>query len=115
MTEKSSRVFVRRNAQGAIQSLSRFEDAAHPEACAADTAEVAAFLRQIGAPPITSKFRESDLEMIRVVEDLIDVLIGKGVLRLTDLPDTVQRKLHERRQLRGSLRSLSLLDNDDEI
>lgn len=47
--------------------------------------------------------RSSDVEMARVVEDLIDILIDKGALRLTDFSDAAQDKLLRRREARGSL------------
>jgi hypothetical protein len=42
---------------------------------------------------------------VRVLEDLIDVLLSKGALRITDLPNAVQAKLlirKERRERGGS-------------
>ena len=46
---------------------------------------------------------ESDLEVVRVLDDLIDVLVQKGVIRFTDLPLLAQRKLVTRRQAREDL------------
>lgn len=69
-----------------------------------------AFLQKLA--PRNAALLESDLSLIRALEDLIDVLIRKEVLRLTDLPDSVQTKLLSRRRLRGSMRSLSLLGDD---
>lgn len=103
-------IYVRRDAAGDIVSLSRVPAADHPEACSADKVEVVAFLKRLS--PRNAALLESDLSLIRALEDLIDVLIHKDVLRLTDLPDSVQTKLLSRRRLRGSLRSLSLLGND---
>lgn len=49
-----------------------------------------------GQPSILTK----DLELIRVIEDLIDVLVRKGVISTSDLPEPVQLKLLERQALR---------------
>lgn len=108
-------VHVRRDDSGQIVSISRVPAPDHPERCAAEHAEVQAFV-QVLAPRRTALL-ESDLSMIRVLEDLIDVLIHKDVLRLTDLPDSVQTKLMARRRLRGSLHSLKLLgdEGDDTV
>ncbi len=46
---------------------------------------------------------QSDLEMIRVIEDLIELLIQKGTILITDLPDGAQEKLMQRQKLRGML------------
>ena len=43
---------------------------------------------------------ESDLSLSRVLEDVIDVLIEKGVFMFTDLPEAAQQKLRQRRGLR---------------
>lgn len=39
---------------------------------------------------------ESDLGLVRVLEDLVQVLIDKGVIMFTDLPDAAQEKLRGR-------------------
>lgn len=60
------------------------------------------------------KLAESDQALIRVVEDLIDTLIRKDLLHFTDLPEAAQAKLLERRSLRHSVNTLSLLGEDDD-
>lgn len=51
---------------------------------------------------------------IRVLEDLIDVLLGNGTLRLTDLPPQALEKLERRRAVRQQMRDTHSLINDDE-
>jgi hypothetical protein len=59
--------------------------------------------------------RRSDLEMIRVYEDLIDILISKRIVVLTDFPTAAQEKLVRRKRLRSSLSSLTeVLAPEDE-
>jgi len=61
-------------------------------------------------------FATLDVAFIRVLEDLIDALIEKGVLRLTDLPEDAQKKLGERKGLRRRLNDdLNLLDDDEDV
>ena len=43
---------------------------------------------------------KSDLALARVMEDLIDVLIEKGLIMFTDFPAGAQKKLLERRGFR---------------
>lgn len=60
----------------------------------------------------------SDLDsgFIRVLEDLIDVLLANGTLRLTDLPPEALSKLSKRKLARARLRdSLDLIDNEDNL
>lgn len=45
----------------------------------------------------------SDLQMVRVIEDVINILIAKHVIVLTDLPEAVQNKLLQQRHRRENL------------
>jgi len=56
---------------------------------------------------------QTDAGLARVLEDLIDVLINRGLIQFTDLPAAAQAKLLERRQTRASLvNRLELLPDD---
>jgi hypothetical protein len=58
---------------------------------------------------------QSDLDMIRVYEDLTDILLTKNVVMLTDFPPAAQDKLMRRKRLRSSLSPITeLLDGTDE-
>jgi len=46
------------------------------------------------------QWRAADLEFIRVIEDLVETLIAKGVLAEADLPAQAQAKSQSRRALR---------------
>ncbi|MCS1419778.1 hypothetical protein [Citrobacter portucalensis] len=60
--------------------------------------------------------QKSDLEMVRVLDDLIYLLIRKGVIAITDLPAMAQVKLMNRANARQELGGLEqLLGNDDRI
>lgn len=60
-----------------------------------------------------SRLRDSDLELVRVLEDLVDVLVERGVIRYTDLPEAAQRKLQARAEERAGLGGLSGLLGDE--
>ncbi|GKW11009.1 MULTISPECIES: tryptophan synthase subunit beta [Pectobacterium] len=61
------------------------------------------------------QLQQSDLEMVRVLEDLIQVLIQKGVVSITDFPQAAQLKLINRAQAREALNGgLNKLIGDDE-
>ena len=53
------------------------------------------------------------VQLVRVPEDLIDLLVERSVTRLTDLPPAAQEKLSARRSARVSMRSLNLLSERD--
>lgn len=59
-------------------------------------------------------FVASDLSFIRVLEDLVEVLIRRGVLTLSDLPGAAQNKLMQRRALRHWLAGVAgVVDDGD--
>ena len=103
--------FIRRAPDGAIVALLAEEAEDAREFLAADHPEVRRFLGQEG-----QAFDALDADFIRVLEDLIDVLIAKNVLRMTDLPEEVQSKLLIRRQLRDTLPNsrLHILSDSDQ-
>jgi hypothetical protein len=72
-------------------------------------------LREFERRSITAhnKLRESDLEVVRVLDDLINLLVDKNTIRFTDLPEAAQQKLMQRRGLRASGAQLSLIDEDN--
>ncbi|RON67159.1 tryptophan synthase subunit beta [Pseudomonas fluorescens] len=56
---------------------------------------------------------QSDVEMIRVLDDLIQLLLDKRVIGVDDLPSAVQAKLHARNLARKTLPELNLLVEED--
>ena len=101
--------FVRRNTQGEIVALAKEMNGEHSEQIDPHHPEVLKFLAHSG-----EVFNDLDTSLIRVIEDLVDVLIDKNLLRLTDLPLPAQEKLLSRKKVRSSLKnSLNILvDND---
>ena len=99
--------YVARDETGQVVAVSLMRDGAHPEAMLEDAPELHAFA---GGLPEQDRLAESDLGLVRVLEDLIDVLIEKDLIRFTDLPEPAQDKLMHRRSLRRSLQGLELLD-----
>lgn len=101
--------YVARDESGQVVAVSLMRDEAHPELLNDDAPELAAFVRGLSGQ---GSLADSDLGMVRVLEDLIDVLIEKDVLRFTDLPVPAQNKLMHRRGLRHALGGLQLLGDD---
>lgn len=104
--------YVVRHADGSIQSVSRLPqpgsepiDAHHPD--------IRLFFNTDEAPP---EFSEVDADFVRVIEDLIDTLIMKNVIRHTDLPAAAQKKLMLRKGLRNRVQgALNLFGGDDQV
>lgn len=60
------------------------------------------------------EFLRSDLDMIRVYEDLIDLLLTKRIIKLTDFPPAAQEKLLRRKKLRTTLASFAEVIGSEE-
>jgi hypothetical protein len=57
---------------------------------------------------------QSDLEFVRVLEDVISVLIEKNIIAHTELPEAARDKLLRRRDLRVKLKGFNHLIHDDD-
>jgi hypothetical protein len=95
--------YVRRNVEGLIESLHRNAEQAS-EFLRDDHPDVRAFFG--GAP--TSDFDRLDADFVRVLEDVIDTLIVKNILNITDLPEQAQAKLFARKSFRERVSKSSL-------
>ena len=99
--------YVRRDADGALVSLHHRPEFGAVELLPDSHPEVRAF---VGAVPDPG-FEQLDAQFIRVLEDLIDVLIRRNLINLTDLPSAAQHKLYSRKDQRQptALSELNLL------
>ena len=107
--DNSAVVFVQRDAHGAIEGLTRRAPTLQEQA--SGTWQMARLLDEdvqvflMSTSTSAQDLDRTDLGFIRVLEDLIDVLIGRGLIQFTDLPAPAQSKLLERRALRQRLRT----------
>lgn len=94
---------VVRDAQGQINSVHR-QPVPESSPLAADEPELQAWLQ--AAPE--ARFAHLDAGLIRVVEDLVDVLVARNIIRITDLPAEAQQKLFDRKGFRDRFRRNAL-------
>jgi hypothetical protein len=106
-------MYIKRNDQGQIIALSRQAEPGY-ELASEESEELLAFLQSL-KPERQKSLAESDLDMVRVLEDLVAVLIERSVIRFTDLPAAAQTKLMYRRELRKPTQKVDLLDSDDDL
>ena len=52
---------------------------------------------------IKQQLKESDKDMLRVIEDIIDVLLRHSVIKASEFSDEVRAKLEHRKALRSQL------------
>lgn len=63
----------------------------------------------------SNSFRESDIHLARVLEDLIALLIERNTIRFTDLPPAAQKRLNDRQSMRQKTQLSGLLDESTGI
>tara|TARA_Y100000813_G_scaffold188440_1_gene162675 strand:+ start:278 stop:664 length:387 start_codon:yes stop_codon:yes gene_type:complete len=61
---------------------------------------------------VLDEWVQSDLSLARVVEDLVDILIDKGVFMFNELPSGAQKKLNTRRGRRKEMDLMESLFGD---
>jgi hypothetical protein len=82
-----------------VVSLHRQAEAGTSEFLPEDHLDVRAFLG--GTPSSESDgFARLDADFVRVLEDVIDTLVAKNVINITDLPPEAQAKLFSRKSFR---------------
>ncbi len=105
--------YAKRNASGQIIALFAAASDDAQEFVDVNQPEVRAFVGLSKSTPISPEIIEhlssSDMHMVRVLEDLLEVLIANKVILFTDLPTAAQVKLLERRSARSKL----MANNDD--
>jgi hypothetical protein len=109
--------YVQRNQAGTIVSLTVLPVSDADQFLQPDDPEVVKFLSHpmIGDNPQDNASMElfaADLKMIRVVEDLIDLLTSKGVIMFSELPADAQEKLLSKKNVRQQYVSSDILIDD---
>lgn len=106
--------YVLKNVQGEVIAVSATENLGAGWALVEDNSkEYLDFLERSLAK--SDPFRESDIHLARVLEDLITLLIERNMIRFTDLPAPAQKRLNDRQSLRKKTQLSSLLDDNGHI
>lgn len=107
-------MYVKRNIEGEIVMASRDATPDCTESLSGDAPEVLALLEREGDAQLR-QLRSSDLEFVRVLEDVIELLVAKGVISFTELPDAAREKLMSRQSLRRQVNSVDLIGEQDDV
>lgn len=99
-------VYIKRDADNNIIAIYDKKSDDVTEELEQDDKEVVDFLARCNLES-QSELLKSDLEMIRVVEDLVQILISKNVIAITDFPIAAIQKLSQRGKIRSEYTSLS--------
>lgn len=107
--------YVTKDSQGVIVAIHQEQGNDNRQWEADDNPEVINFIKNRDtSQKVKQALTGSDNEMVRVIEDLVDLLMKKQIFVYTELPEAVQVKLNARKQLRHDMSSLGNLINDDE-
>lgn len=107
--------YVTRNESGNISGVFDQPEVGVGEEVRTDDPELTRFLVERGlSSPDTARqvLAESDLKMIRLVDDLIDLMIDKDVIKFTDLPPAAGEKYLQRQVAR---KRLQIVVGEDDI
>jgi len=103
--------YISRDDSGKISAISQITMQGFSEQLDSEDSELQAFVVQLGGNE--GVLRKTDLDFIRVVEDLIELLVHKNVVCFTDLPPEAQAKMLARQQIRASMnKKIDLIDDD---
>ena len=108
--------FVIRDQSGKISGVSDHADVGVSEEVPGDDPELRQFLIDQGMSSpeaIRERLAASDMQMVRLVDDLIDLLMEKGVIKFTDLPQAAGEKYLHRQVARRHLQSSLIVQEDD--
>ena len=108
-------LYVRRDKNGKISALFHSATEEATEEISAYSQEILDFLLEGKSDESSAEFLSyTDTHVVRVLEDLIDLLIEKNIIMLTELPARAQIKLSRRQKARESLQQDSPLIADED-
>lgn len=104
---EKSVVYIQRDADGLLLRVESRPFDEMTDTLAVKSEELADWLRASEeAHARLLGLKQSDLEMVRVLEDVVIVLVERGLISFTDLPEAARRKLDERALARAELEGL---------
>lgn len=106
-------LYVERNEVGKIVAVLREASRPDMESKLTVDSEILDFLGEhIDRDAVLQLLASMDTGVIRVVEDLIDLLIKKNIIMLTELPEEAQEKLISRQRVRQRIGKDSIIVDD---
>ncbi|MFP4209001.1 MAG: tryptophan synthase subunit beta like protein [Wenzhouxiangella sp.] len=111
-------MYVKRDENGQIVAISAVAETGFEEQLDSADPQLTLFVDSIQQQSVQAteevrQLRSSDVELARVVEDIINLLTDKGVIQFTELPEAAQQKLLQRKSLRRHIQHLDLVADDD--
>jgi len=106
-------MYVERSAEGKIIGLRKEPGPNSTEVKSLNDQEVVDFLEQnLEKDKLKLLLSQMDMGFIRLLEDLIDLLMKKNIVILTEFPKKAQEKLINRKLIREKISSQNLVVED---
>jgi hypothetical protein len=105
--------YIFKNAEGLITGSASEKLGGDWEFIEGDSKEYLDYLEQ--SLTEHASFRESDIQLARVLEDLISILIDRGMVRFTDFPPAAQKRLNYRQSMRKKNRLSGIVDESSDF
>lgn len=106
-------LYVEKDADGKIISVSHTPTGSSTEQKSIMDKELINFLsNNVDSDPWLQRLVLSDMSTVRILEDLIDLLITKKIIMLTDLPPEAQVKIQERKLARQKINAQEFIVDD---
>ncbi|SDT24575.1 hypothetical protein SAMN05216421_3261 [Halopseudomonas xinjiangensis] len=105
---EESMVYVQRDADGLLLRVESRPFEGMTDTLAVESAELATWLKtREEIHGRLQALKQTDMDMVRVLEDVVIVLVERGVISFTDLPEAARQKLDERALARADLEGFS--------
>lgn len=106
-------VYVQRDAQGKLLRVEPAPFDGMSEPISVESEELHNWLKvKEEVKARLESLHSSDLELVRVLEDVVNVLVDRGVIQYTDLPEAARTKLDQRAVARADIEGLTSLLKD---
>jgi len=112
--------YVQRDNSGQISAIFQKPRKEAEEFLSNDHPDIQSFfggiVPQIGKNQGAEQLNQTDISLIRVIEDIVDTLIAKNVITLTDLPLGAREKIMQRKSTRERIFGTSdIIESEDKL
>lgn len=109
-------LYIERNELGEITAIKRDTGEPGQESTAASGGDILEFLAvNASKDSMLELLATMDSGIIRIVEDLIDILINKNLIMFSELPREAQEKIFYRKQIRQRIKNQTIIVDDEDV
>lgn len=107
-------IYIERDGAGKISAIRRDDANNSPDKEGLTSENLMEFLvsDEMSLSSYKKVLEHMDSEFIRVLDDLVDVLVQKKVILLTDLPEDARKKIFDRKAVRQKIKEPNVIVDD---